>query len=415
MIFNNLIQLFNTVGKERLLFFISHIAYNLVLFLLTIIAAKIAGPAKWGIITLLMLIASYSSFLTLGINNGMGITLPKAIALRDEIKCQKIKSTAFTVLFITLIFIGLIQLLLALILGQVFKNWLILFGFTFSLQLITYFKIQLRSLENFKLFTIAYCVQILSLFIGLLGLVQGSHYLFILGAGNLISSIYIWINLSEKPKIFIHKDSLSQILKIGFPVMMAGVIGELLLSVDRLLISIFLDNTQLGYYGFGSNFFKGVRIIGIAISIMILPKIVKSYAKQNYQKMVNYGLIQQWSSFWLMGFSSLIIGSSLFYFLPKLMPDYIPSLHVSVILLGVATLIPLGLYPNILNTIGKQKVYLMAQIFGICFNVILSITLIYFGYGIEGVALGSFISMMAYVILIRYLGNKAVSRLLQTV
>ena len=57
MIPNNLIQWLRPVGKERLFFFISHILYNLVLFIVAIIAAKIAGPEKWGLITLLMLVA----------------------------------------------------------------------------------------------------------------------------------------------------------------------------------------------------------------------------------------------------------------------------------------------------------------------------------------------------------------------
>ena len=94
MIPNDMIQRLRTVGKERLFFFINHILYNLVLFIVAIIAAKIAGPEKWGLITLLMLVATYSGFLTLGINNGMGIALPLAIGKNDNSNIKKIKSTA---------------------------------------------------------------------------------------------------------------------------------------------------------------------------------------------------------------------------------------------------------------------------------------------------------------------------------
>jgi len=54
----------------------------------------------------------------------------------------------------------------------------------------------------------------------------------------------------------------------------------------------------------------------------------------------------------------------------------------------------------------------MTQIFGIGLNVIISTSFIHLGYGIEGVALGSLISMVAYVILIRYLGRNAVHHLI---
>jgi O-antigen/teichoic acid export membrane protein len=194
--------------------------------------------------------------------------------------------------------------------------------------------------------------------------------------------------------------------------MTAGIVGELLLSVDRILISIFLEDIQLGYYGFSSNFFKGVRIIGVAVSMMVLPRIVKSFAKQDYQQMLRYSVIQQWSSFGLMGIASIITGICLYYMIPMFMPEFESSLRVSYILLGVATLIPLAFYPHILNTIGKQKVYLMTQIFGIGLNVIISTSFIYLGYGIDGVALGSLISMVAYVVLIRYLGRNVVHHLI---
>ena len=57
------------IGKNRLFFFISHLLYNLFLFIISIIAAKISGPKEWGIITLLLLLSTYSSLFTLGINN----------------------------------------------------------------------------------------------------------------------------------------------------------------------------------------------------------------------------------------------------------------------------------------------------------------------------------------------------------
>ena len=59
-----------------------------------------------------MLVATYSGFLTLGINNGMGIALPLAIGNNDDSNIQKIKSTVFTALFIALIPIGISQFIL---------------------------------------------------------------------------------------------------------------------------------------------------------------------------------------------------------------------------------------------------------------------------------------------------------------
>ena len=102
-------------------------------------------------------------------------------------------------------------------------------------------------------------------------------------------------------------------------------------------------------------------------------------------------------------------------FFPLFMPDYVRSLNLIIILLIVASLLPLSKYANILNVIGKQGLYLKAQIFIILTNIIFSITLIHLGYGTEGVAIASLLSMILYVSLIRYLGSRAIKNLISKV
>ena len=73
--------------------------------------------------------------------------------------------------------------------------------------------------------------------------------------------------------------------------MLAGIIGELLLSVDRILISIFFDDLQLGYYGLSANLFKGIRVIGIVIvniMVIIIMITIRVVMKIVIQKMEEY-------------------------------------------------------------------------------------------------------------------------------
>ena len=93
------------------------------------------------------------------------------------------------------------------------------------------------------------------------------------------------------------------------------------------------------------------------------------------------------------------------------MPNFLESINISIILLFVATILPLSFYPSILNIIGKQKLYLFTQIFIIVFNLTISSIFIILGYGIEGVAFGSLISMIFYIIMIRYFGIRALKKL----
>ena len=403
---------FLSFDKNKVLFFISHMVYNFGLFILTIIAAKLTGPENWGLITLFSLIATYSSIFTLGINNGMGIMLPISIGKKNSIMSTNIAITSRRILLFSFIPIGLVQISLIIFLDLPLLMFIVLYIFTISVQLLTYFKFFLRSHQSFKIFSYAYLFQTVLLMFGIFILQKGFNYLIILSISNFITILFIWKKIKNINSNWeIEKKTIYRIIKIGFPIMMAGIVGELLLSTDRLIISFFLSNSELGQYGFGSNFFKGIRIIGIAISTIALPKIATSYSNKDLSKMIYYARIQQWISFLFMALASIITGLFIFYLVPTLLPEYSKSINLSLILLIASTLLPLSLYPNILNVIGKQKLYLKIQLFIIFLNLFCSTTFIILGYGIDGVAVGSLLSMIFYVILIRYLGSKSIKNL----
>ena len=399
-------------GKKRFYFFISHLLYNLFLFILTIVGAKTSGPKEWGIITLLLLISTYSSIFTFGINNGLGILLPYKLGRKKIADAKENQSVAFTSLILSLFPIGLIQYLYIFLSSHDIILWFLLFGYTISFQILTYFKVKLRSYEYFGLFSLAYIVQSLSISFGVLGLIKGYNYLIVTSIANFLTAIFIWIQLPRSIYFELKFKSSYKLIKRGFPIMLAGIIGELLLSVDRILISIFFDDLQLGYYGFSANLFKGIRVIGIAISMIALPLIVKAFATKNYSAMLRYAKNQQWISALVMALSSLLLALFTYHFIPRFLPEYEKALVPGFILMVVASILPFGFYPNILNTIGKQKVYLSAQVFGIIMNLIFSSIFISLGYGINGVATGSCFAMFCYIMLLRYLGKNAIKKYL---
>ena len=399
-------------GKKRFHFFLAHLLYNLFLFILSIVGAKTSRPEEWGIITLLLLLSTYSGLLTFGINNGLGIILPYKLGESKIKDAKETQAVAFTSLFLSLFPIGLIQYLFIFLQGHDIILWFLLFGYTFSFQILTYFKVKLRSYENFGLFSLAYIIQTLSISFGVLGLIKGYNYLTVTSIANFLTAIFIWIQLPKSIYFELRFKTSYKLIKRGFPIMLAGIIGELLLSVDRILISIFFDDLQLGYYGLSANLFKGIRVIGIAISMIALPLIVKAFATRNYSAMLRYAKNQQWISALVMASSSLLLALFTYHFIPRFLPEYEKALVPGFILMVVASILPFGFYPNILNTIGKQKVYLSAQVFGIVMNIIFSSIFISLGYGINGVATGSCFAMFCYIMLIRYLGKNTIKKYL---
>ena len=390
-------------------------SFNIFFFIFTISAAKLLGPENWGLITLLSLFATYSSLFTFGVSNVMGILLPIALG-KDQKEENYIVQNAFWCLVFSFIIIGLVQIFFIIKVKIPLSYFLFLVAYTFSIQLLNFLKVYLRSHQNFTLFSYAYFFQTMFLLMGFYLIKININYLMILSLINLFTVIFVYSRIEKKKqKWSINKKQIIGLIKVGFPIMIAGIVGELLLSTDRLLISYFFDNIELGLYGFASNFFKGVRVIGVAISIITLPKIATSYSKGDFKSMLYFARAQQWVSFVLMITSSIVAILIAFKFFPIFLPEYLRSVNLIIILLFVASLLPLSKYANILNVIGKQGLYLKAQIFIILTNIIFSITLIHLGYGIEGVAIASLLSMILYVSLIRYLGGRAIKSLISKV
>ena len=96
-------------------------------------------------------------------------------------------------------------------------------------------------------------MQTLSISFGVLGLIKGFNYLTVTSIANFLTAIFIWIQLPKSVYFELRFKTSYKLVKRGFPIMLAGIIGELLLSVDRILISIFFDDLQLGYYGLSAN------------------------------------------------------------------------------------------------------------------------------------------------------------------
>ncbi len=390
-------------------------SFNIFFFIFTISAAKLLGPENWGLITLLSLFATYSSMFTFGVSNGMGILLPVALG-KNQKKENYIAENAFWCLVFSFIIIGLVQIFFIIKVKIPLSYFLFLAAYTFSIQLLNFLKVYLRSHQNFTLFSYAYLFQTMLLLMGFYLIKIDINYLMILSLINLFTVIFIYSRIKEKEqKWSVNKNQIIALIKVGFPIMIAGIVGELLLSTDRLLISYFFDNIELGLYGFASNFFRGARVIGVAISTITLPKIATSYSKGDFESMLYFARAQQWVSFALMITSSVLAILIVINFFPIFMPEYLSSVNLIIILLIVASLLPLSKYANILNVIGKQGLYLKAQIFIILTNIIFSLTLIHLGYGIEGVAMASLSSMILYVSLIRYLGSKAIKSLISKV
>ena len=174
-------------------------SFNIFFFIFTISAAKLLGPENWGLITLLSLFATYSSMFTFGVSNGMGILLPIALG-KDQKKENYIVQNAFWCLVFSFIIIGLVQIFFIIKVKIPLSYFLFLVAYTFSIQLLNFLKVYLRSHQNFTLFSYAYFFQTMFLLMGFYLIKININYLMILSLINLFTVIFIYSRIKKRSK-----------------------------------------------------------------------------------------------------------------------------------------------------------------------------------------------------------------------
>ena len=190
--------------------------------------------------------------------------------------------------------------------------------------------------------------------------------------------------------------------------MIVGFSFMLIQTIDRLIILRFFNQQDLGIYSLGGTVFQALLIFPQILSMQFYPRMIRSYVKDKNK-------ISLRNSFFNQLFISLLIVAPIILFaiftipliILNFLPDYIDSINIAQVLTAAVIFLPITFVAgNVLNILDLQKKYLTFQIFAIFVNLFLSILLISFNFGIQGVALATFISFFSYsIIIILYLLN----------
>ena len=221
---------------------------------------------------------------------------------------------------------------------------------------------------------------------------------------------FVLINIKIFKKIKFNLDTLllKKYVRIGFPIMIVGFSFMLIQTIDRLIILRFFNQQDLGIYSLGGTVFQALLIFPQILSMQFYPRMIRSYGKDKNK-------IALRNSFFNQLFISLLIVAPIIllaiFTIPLIilnfLPDYIDSINIAQVLTAAVIFLPITFVAgNVLNILDLQKKYLTFQIFAIFVNLFLSILLISFNFGIQGVALATFISFFSYsIIIILYLLN----------
>ncbi len=396
------------IFKETPIVLIGTLSLRLSKFFIFLFAASKLGPNLWGSWNILLLFSMYFSHFHFGLINAFNREGP--IYLDDKITFENIHTNVLSGIFISL-FIFTVMLFFIVSNYSVDTETIRLFVFYFLFNQLYYFteiyykvKIQFKKIAFYQIFRSIFLI-ISSFFLVDTFLING-----LIIALMIPDIFFVLINIKIFKKIKFNLDTLllKKYVRIGFPIMIVGFSFMLIQTIDRLIILRFFNQQDLGIYSLGGTVFQALLIFPQILSMQFYPRMIRSYGKDKNK-------IALRNSFFNQLFISLLIVAPIILFaiftipliILNFLPDYIDSINIAQVLTAAVIFLPITFVAgNVLNILDLQKKYLTFQIFAIFVNLFLSILLISFNFGIQGVALATFISFFSYsIIIILYLLN----------
>ncbi len=191
-------------------------------------------------------------------------------------------------------------------------------------------------------------------------------------------------------------------VRIGFPITIAFWILSLQISADRIVSMAMLGNTQTGFYGLGATFVSTIILIPAAVNRVLYPKISYGIGRNADQETIlNLVLLPVRA---LSIVIPVLIGILIFV-LPSvyhmIFPKYLPGLvSAQILLVGSFCICFIGNGANYLIASDKQKTLVCFAVMILAANYLLAISAVNLGWGIEGIALSTGVSLFLLTVLI---------------
>ncbi|MEC2159773.1 oligosaccharide flippase family protein [Virgibacillus halodenitrificans] len=379
-------------------------------FVLGIVSRNILGPEQYGYWVSLSMAFTFIPLLQLGVLNAMNREIPYYFARNSIEEVNQIRQKTFSYLITFPTFIMLLLLLISIFtynsnVASEYKIGLIFISFIGMLLFLSaYVEMYYKSIQDFKnaskLIVVKGVTQSLLSIIFILQ--HGFIGLFLGVMVALIIEILMGRQAFKKMK-FVFDFRLQNyvpLIKIGFPILMVGLIWSVLIATDKIILTIMMDSSALGNYSVALLVFSSMMLLPQVISQVYYPKIVTMVSKEEHQqikqsyKRVNLVLLV--ISVLIVAFGLLLLPSVI----RLLMPEYEAGV-VSAQILSVG-LIPLTLVnysANYFNATHNQKLYIKILLLCIVVNILVSTILLLIFPDISMVAIGTSVSFFLYFIL----------------
>lgn len=377
-------------------------------FIVGVVTRNLLGPEIYGYWLTVSMLFPFIPILQLGTLNAMNREIPFYLARKDHEKVKEIRNLTFSFIFtipllsiLVLFLVGIILLFFPI--GFEYKFGWISAAFIGVLMFVaSYTEIYYKSIQDFKFASKLVLLKNMSQSILTIALVVWLGYegLYL----GLILSLILEIILGRRSfkgfKFTVNKDRYKELVKIGFPILLVGLVWSLMIASDRIIISIFMTPLDMGNYGVGMLVFSSMMLLPQVIGQVYYPKIVELVSVKEFLQIKNLAWKVNKVLAIVMGLIVVVGYFALPFFIKYLMPEYIEGTKAAqILLIGIFPLTLVSFAANYFNSTHNQKIYMSIQVISILLNVLISLVLLYFNKDIVSVALGTSMSNLIYCIL----------------
>lgn len=374
-------------------------------------AAFLLGPGDFGTWVILTLFLQYAVFVAFGIPNGAGREIPRALGAGDTARAARIEDVASGGMLAT----GLVASLVAVLAAPIAISGAatltsamvaLLALAVFLQQAFVLEQVLFRSRLRFRAASLQLAVQgAAAPVVGLLLLLAGWGV-----AGLLLGRVAVMVvalsmarwTLARVPRPSWQPQLLRSLMVVGLPLLAAGVLLTLLVTVDRWIVLSMLGREALGVYGLVGLASSSLLLVPLTISQQFYPRL--AYARGEGRDVATLLAMARGQGLLagaLTAAGAIVVGGATWLVVPVALPAYSAAVVPILVVLGGMVAYSTGsAYGNLLNLLDRQRYHLAIQGVVLVFAVGLGVVLVRLGWGIMGPAVGSSSAMIAYAILL---------------
>lgn len=378
-----------------------------------LVAASHLGPSVWGGWYLLNLVLRYGALSQFGVLNGMNREYPMELGRGNPDEANKLRRSSLGFLLVTAAVTTAVGIVAALVVPSLpVLDLLLTLMLLCTQQLFTYVLTSLKADTRFG------DVSRLQLISAILQPGAALPLLFIWGLHGFILGQAVALALVEV--VFLIREPLlfraefdwrraRSLVRIGFPVMLVGVLNALFMTVDRWVIVSHMDIAALGQYSLPIMALGATSLLPMVVGQQFYPRMSRSWGERHdWQRMLGLAVRQGWLAFgstvpvvvvgWLVG--PPIIRA--------LLPAYTPGIIPMMVVLGAPVILSFGQgFANVLNVTDHQYRYVALVVVAIVTNAVLS-TILVRGYGLVGVSVGTLLAFVVFSGGLAFVGQRTI-------